>query len=39
MLVCCGGGGEVIKGWDLGVKGMKVGEKRELRIPSQLAYV
>lgn len=32
------GGGEVIKGWDLGVKGMKVGEKRELRIPSQLAY-
>lgn len=32
------GAGEVIKGWDLGVLGMKVGEKRKLTIPSDLAY-
>lgn len=32
------GEGRVIKGWDLGVKGMKVGEKRKLTIPSDLAY-
>lgn len=32
------GAGRVIKGWDLGVKGMKVGEKRELIIPSKLGY-
>eukprot|EP00656_Telonema_subtile_P003492 TRINITY_DN11597_c0_g1_i4.p1 TRINITY_DN11597_c0_g1~~TRINITY_DN11597_c0_g1_i4.p1 ORF type:complete len:176 (+),score=48.22 TRINITY_DN11597_c0_g1_i4:288-815(+) len=32
------GAGEVIKGWDLGVKGMKVGEKRILQIPAQLGY-
>ena len=32
------GRGEVIKGWDRGVKGMKVGGMRKLIIPSHLGY-
>lgn len=32
------GAGQVIQGWDQGVLGMKVGEKRKLIIPAELGY-
>lgn len=32
------GAGEVIKGWDQGLEGMKVGGERQLTIPAKLAY-
>ena len=32
------GGGEVIRGWDEGVQGMKVGGTRVLTIPAEMGY-
>jgi FKBP-type peptidyl-prolyl cis-trans isomerase FkpA len=32
------GAGQVIKGWDQGVAGMKVGGRRTLRIPPEMGY-
>jgi len=32
------GTGEVVKGWEAGLKGMRVGGRRELIVPARLAY-
>ncbi|NQV88471.1 MAG: FKBP-type peptidyl-prolyl cis-trans isomerase [Parcubacteria group bacterium] len=32
------GAGQVIKGWDQGVVGMKIGEKKTLVVPPELGY-
>lgn len=31
-------GGQVIKGWDIGVQGMKVGGKRTIIVPAEMGY-
>jgi len=31
-------GGQVIKGWDVGVQGMKVGGKRTIIVPAEMGY-
>jgi len=32
------GAGRVIKGWEKGVEGMKIGEKRKLTVPPEMGY-
>ncbi|MFE5239490.1 MULTISPECIES: FKBP-type peptidyl-prolyl cis-trans isomerase [unclassified Streptomyces] len=32
------GGGKVIKGWDRGVRGMRVGGRRQIIVPPRLGY-
>jgi len=32
------GAGEVIKGWDVGVAGMKIGGKRKITVPAHMGY-
>ncbi len=32
------GGGEVIKGWDVGFDGMRVGGKRQITVPPHMGY-